>query len=303
MKLGTRGSRLALAQSGQVAQAMKAANEGLEIETVPITTAGDRSHESGDKSRYVKEIELALIAGEVDLAVHSAKDLPGVEVDGLEIVATPQRADARDLFIGEAGSTDEIREGSRIGTSSIRRKAQLKAIRPDLVVGDLHGNVDTRLRRQLDGDFDGIVLAVAGLERLGLDYGAGFVFEIEDLVPAPGQGALVVQIRETDEDIRQLAVKIGDRESHICLRAERAVARELGATCNTPLGVHAAICDSVLTVSAFAGTDDGNRWIRDQVTGDPSDPDSLGKRCAKRLVAAGAIEMLQITSDKGSAQK
>ena len=286
-----------------MAQALIAANEGLEVETVSITTAGDKGHNLGDKSRFVKEIEKALIAEEVDLAVHSAKDLPRAEVDGLELVATPQRADARDLFIGDAASIEKISEGSHIGTSSIRRKAQLMAIRPDLVIDDLRGNVDTRLGKQLSGEIDGIVLAVAGLERLGQDHGTGFVFEIEDLVPAPGQGALVVQTREADEDIRQLVEKIGDRGSYICLQAERTVARELGATCDTPLGVHAAICDNVLSVSTFIGTDDGSSWIRDQVTGDPSDPVSVGTRCAERLVGAGAMEMLRATSGKERAQQ
>ncbi len=292
LKIGTRRSQLALAQAELVVRALSESNRGLKVELVPIITTGDRDSEGEDKSRFVKEIEQALLDEEVDLAVHSAKDLPGEEVDGLKIAAVPKRNDARDMYLGQAESIEDIGRESCIGTSSLRRKAQLKAVRPDVETRELHGNIDTRLRRLEQGDFDGIVLAAAGLARLQINDVTGFAFELEELVPAPGQGSLAVQTRASDSDVSAVVEKINDPVSHSCLLAERTVVRELGATCSTPLGVHARIQENRLTISAFIGTADGSKWIRDQVTSDANEPISLGESFSERLVSAGAKKIL-----------
>lgn len=245
---------------------------------------------------------MALLAQEVDLAVHSAKDLPGEETKGLNIVAVPTRDDARDVYVGNASSIDDIPKGSRIGTSSLRRKAQLLASRPDLEIRELRGNIDTRLRMHSAGDFDGIVLAAAGMNRINVNDQPGFALTVEELVPAPGQGALALQARAGDAETQRLVEKIGDRRSWACLQAERTIVGELNATCSTPLGVYADFNREELVISTFIGQENGNRWIRDRVSGSPDDPLSLGKSCAQRLLGAGAEEILQTTRDEGAAE-
>jgi hydroxymethylbilane synthase len=240
-----------------------------------------------DKSRFVKEIEEALLAGEVDLAVHSAKDVPGELPDGLSIVGVPERADPRDALCG-AASLEQLPEGARVGTASLRRQAQLLAARPDLEVSELRGNVDTRLRKLADGQYDGIVLAAAGLARLGrADEGSPI-----DLTPAAGQGCLALEARADDEELAQLAAKLTDRDSLVCLTAERAVVTALDATCRTPIAVHARLSDGALVMDAFVGLPDGSVWIRDELEGDPEDPTGLGAELAERLILAGAGDVL-----------
>jgi hydroxymethylbilane synthase len=259
-----------------------------EVELVEITTTGDRSA-AGDKSRFVKEIEEALLREEVDLAVHSAKDVPGVLPDGLAIVGVPERADPRDALCGVA-SLDALAEGARVGTSSLRRRAQLLAVRPDLRVEDLRGNVDTRLRRLADGDYDALVLAAAGLARLGREEGEPL--SAEAMVPAPGQGSLALEARADDERIAALAAALTDRAALTSLTAERALVGQLDATCNTPLAAYAEHADGVLRLTAFAGLPDGGHWIRDSLDGDPADPAALGHAVADRMLGAGAAELL-----------
>jgi hydroxymethylbilane synthase len=294
IRLGTRGSALALAQARWVAERLPG-----EVTLVEITTAGDRGSRD-DKSRFVKEIEEALLAGEVDLAVHSAKDVPGELPEGLSIVGVPAREDPLDALCG-AGSLDSLREGAVVGTSSVRRRAQLLALRPDLSVRELRGNVDTRLRRLAEGDFDAIVLARAGLIRLGRgDEGA----PLAELVPAPGQGCLVLEARSDDEAAREAAAALTDGDALAALTAERAVVTALEATCNTPIGAWArrdggappedgAPGDGkLLRLTAFVGLPDGSHWIRDDFAGDAADPAALGAEVASRLEAAGARELL-----------
>jgi hydroxymethylbilane synthase len=281
IRLGTRGSALALAQAELVAGWL-----ADEVELVPITTSGDRGSHS-DKSRFVKEIEEALLAGEVDLAVHSAKDVPADLPEGLSIVGVPERADARDVLCG-AESLDALGAGAVVGTASLRRRAQLLALRPDLEVRELRGNVDTRLRRLEQGDFDAIVLAAAGLERLGRDGGA----VLPELVPAPGQGSLALEARADDRDVVVAAAALTDRDALTSLTAERALVAALEATCHTPIGAHASLSDSALSLTAFVGLPDGSHWIRDSLAGDPEDPATLGLDVGERLLAAGARELL-----------
>jgi hydroxymethylbilane synthase len=291
VRLGTRGSTLALAQARIVTRALEAAEPGLSVELVEITTSGDRGAPVGDKSRFVKEIEEALLAGEIDMAVHSAKDLPGVLPEGLAIVGVPEREDARDALCG-AASLDDLPSGASVGTSSLRRRAQLLAERPDLVVSDLRGNVDTRLRKLAEGEYDAVVLAMAGLKRLGR---AGAAAPLPELTPAPGQGCLALEARREDERAAKLASRVTDAEALTCLTAERAVVERLEATCYTPVAAY-ALLDGALELRAFVGSPDGSTWIRDALTGDAADPAALGREVADRLLSAGAAEVLALRS-------
>ncbi len=286
MRIGTRGSALALAQAGAVADAVGG-------ELVVVSTTGDRARaavdtrEPGlDKGRWVSELERALLDGEVDLAVHSAKDVPIDTAAGTALLAPPPRADARDALCG-ASSLDDVGAGGRVGTASLRRRAQLLALRPDLEVAELRGNVDTRLRRLADGDFDAIVVAMAGLERLGR---AGEGTPLDDLVPAAGQGVLALQARAGDAEVADRVAKLSDGGSFATLLCERAVVRGLDADCDTPLGAHAVARDGVLALRAFVGRPDGSAWVRDELAGD--DPAALGGEVARRLLAAGAADVL-----------
>jgi hydroxymethylbilane synthase len=298
MRLGTRGSALALAQAESVSRALG----GLEL--VTIETAGDRAptapgreaEEAGglvvDKSRFVKEIEEALLAGEVDLAVHSAKDLPSEIPDGLELVGVGEREDPADAYCGEASSVGDVREGARIGTSSLRRASQLLALRDDLEVVELRGNVDTRLRKLAEEELDGIVLAAAGLRRLGRDDEIAFRFGEEEMTPAAGQGTLALEARTGDREAAAAAATITDEAALVELTAERAAIGRLDASCNTPVGIRARLERDRLEVTGFAGTPDGGRWVRDALWGDASQPGSLGEELAERMLAAGAREVL-----------
>ncbi len=290
MRIGSRGSALALAQAEHVADLVGSAADA-EVEVVPIATSGDRGAPVGDKSRWVKELEAALLAGEIDVAVHSAKDVPIELPDGLALVAVPERVDARDALCG-AASLDALPEGARVGTSSLRRAAGLRALRPDLDVVALRGNVDTRLRKLADGDCDAIVLAVAGLLRLGRVDAMGAA--LDALVPAPGQGTLVLEARAGDATVRAMTATVEDPHAAACLAAERALARALGASCHTPLGAHATLADDgAMTLRTFLGLPDGSAWLRDELE-DPLGvaPERLGEQVAERMRAAGADELL-----------
>jgi hydroxymethylbilane synthase len=283
MRLASRGSALALAQADHVAAALG----GAEIVTV---RSGDG--EPGDKSRFVRGVEQALLDGAADLGVHSAKDLPGELPDGLELVGVPGREEPADAFVGPAASLGEIPEGARLGTSSLRRRAQLLALREDIEVVPLRGNVDTRLKKLAAGDCDGVVLAVAGLARLSRADEIAFRFDLGDLTPAPGQGCLALEARADDAETAAAAARISDRGALVELTAERAAVGSLGASCETPVGVCARFDGSELVVQGFAGLPDGSEWLRDQVAGDPEQPAALGEALAERMSAAGAGDIL-----------
>ena len=288
MRIGTRGSGLALAQAGVVSNALGAGHE-----LVVITTTGDRDRAQLDKERWVRELDEALLRGDIDLAVHSAKDVPAHLPDGIVIAAVPLRAPAVDALCG-AGALAALAPGARVGTASQRRAAQLRALRDDLDVLELRGNVDTRLGRLHDGDFDAIVLALAGLERLGRDDEA--TGTLPELVPCAGQGALLLAARAGDEDVLAAAGALDDPDTRACLLAEREVVRGLDADCHTPMGAHATLdaANGTMTVSAFVGRVDGSAWLRDTLTAtDGRDaPERLGAEVARRLVGAGAHEVL-----------
>ena len=289
LRIGTRGSALALAQSGTVAESIGGA------ELVPIRTAGDEggaSAQGDDKSRFVREIERALLDGEVELAVHSAKDLPGELPDGLQLAGVPAREDPADAWIGDAGSLADVPEGAIVGTASLRRRSQLLAIRPDLEVVELRGNVDTRIRRLRERELDGIVLAAAGLRRLGREDEIAFRFGLDELIPAPGQGSLALEARSDDDATLAGAAAVTDREALIELTAERAAVAGLDASCDTPVGVCARHADGVLVLRGFAGLPDGTEHVTERVEGDPDQPVALGEALVERMAAAGALELL-----------
>ena len=281
MRIGTRGSALALVQARWVAQRL-----GGDSEIVEITTLGDRGADALDKSRWVSELERALLDGRIDVAVHSAKDVPTELPEGLELVAVPPREDPYDVICGAPGLA-ALAPGARVGTSSLRRRAQLRAAREDLTVVELRGNVDTRLRKLAAGDADAVVLAGAGLARLGRAQEAGGV--LAQFVPAAGQGALALEAR-TDTGIAPALAAVSDPVATMCVGAERALVHALGASCHTPVGAHARRHeDGTVTITGWVGLPDGSQWLCDELTGDPG---IVGARCAERLLAAGAGALL-----------
>jgi len=284
VRIATRGSALALAQAGQVAELLGGA------ELVEVSSDG----EPGDKSRFVRGVERALLNGDAEIGVHSAKDLPAELTEGLMLAAVPEREDPRDAWIGAGSSLEDVPEGARVGTASLRRRAQLLAARPDLEVRELHGNVDTRLRRLAEGDLDAIVLAVAGLRRLGRAEEIAFALPEESMTPAAGQGSLVLQIREDDEATLRAVDPLVEEAALRELTAERAAVTLLQATCASPIGVHARVDaqGDRMRIDAFVGLPDGSEWVRDRVEGDSVEPTLLGAELAQRLLATGARDIL-----------
>lgn len=277
IRVGTRGSALALAQATWVGERL-----GEPFELVTIEAAGPVD----DKSRWVSGLERALLADEIDVAVHSAKDVPAELAEGLCLVAIPAREDPRDAICG-ASSLGALPVGARVGTSSLRRAAQIRAVRDDLEVVELRGNVDTRLRKLASGKCEALVLAVAGLVRLGrLDAVDGV---LDELVPAAGQGALALEARPGRVPVSGLV----DVHATACVTAERELTRALGASCNTPVGAFARVIGThppgELELTGWVGRPDGSAWVRDQLRGAP---DGLGALVADRLLAVGAAEML-----------
>jgi len=295
IRLGSRGSPLAVAQATSVRKGLEELGE--EVEVITIRTSGDErpggapapAPENEDKARFVKEIEEALLREEIDVAVHSAKDVPSLLPDGLAIVGVPRRVDARDALCGP-GSIAALPDGAVVGTASLRRRAQLLAVRPDLDVREMRGNVDTRLRRLAEGSCDALVLAAAGLLRLGREEGEPI--PEENMTPAPGQGCLVLEARARDAATSELAARLTDQDALVALTAERALVEGLAATCRTPMGAHARLRGDELVLDAFAGLPDGSEWIRDSATGEVGDPAALGRTVTERMLAAGARELL-----------
>lgn len=286
LRVGTRGSKLALAQARAAAQPLG------EFELIEISTSGDEG-KGADKSRFVDGLEGALRDGTIDLAIHSAKDLPGEMSPGLEIAATTLREDPTDAVISaaEAESIEDLPEGARVGTSSLRRTAQLLARRPDLVPVEIRGNVDTRLDKLRAGEIDALILASAGMRRLGRGEEISFSLDPHSFTPSPGQGTVAFQARSADPAAERAAA-VGDPDSEAELLCERAAARRLEADCDSCFGVLAQLDGEVLKARAWCGVPDGSDWIADAIDGDATDPSGLGERVAERLLAAGARELL-----------
>lgn len=281
MRLGTRGSALALAQAELVAAALRSSGAAGEVEIVTITTSGDTDAATGDKSRWVDAIEAALTAGDIDLAIHSAKDVPGTGqlAAGMQLGAVLPRTNPADVLIG-AGSLHELPHEARVGTSSLRRGSQLLAERPDLQIVELRGNVPTRLAKLDAGDADAIVLAAAGLERLGLADRIGCVLDPAVFVPAPGQGILALEGAE-------LPHALIDAEAQTALTVERRVVEGLGATCETPVGSY----DDGVSLHVYVGTPDGRSCLRDTVTAPTAE--ERGTLALERLELLGARALLE----------
>jgi hydroxymethylbilane synthase len=292
LRLATRGSKLALAQARAVAELLGGA------ELIEASSDG----EPGDKSRFVRAVEQELLEGRAEIGVHSAKDLPAALPEGLVIAGVPAREPAADAWVGKGDSFDEVSAGSRIGTSSLRRRAQLLAARADLEVTGLHGNVDTRLRRLSEGELDAIVLAAAGLRRLGREDEISFLLDPQQMTPAAGQGALALQAREDDAEARDAAAALNDEAALVELTAERAAVAALDASCNTPIGIHARHAGDRVAIAGFAGLPDGSEWVRDRLDGEAEDPGALGVELARRMIAAGAGEILERAERQATGQ-
>jgi hydroxymethylbilane synthase len=298
VRLGTRGSALARAQADLVRRALEARHPGLAVDLVVIRTSGDRTERgplppTGLKGLFVKEIEDALVAGTVDAGVHSMKDLPARLAPSLVVGAVPARAPAHDVLIGAGdGGLRGLPPGTRIGTGSVRRRAQILARRRDLAVTPLRGNVDTRLRRWREGDFDALLLAAAGLARLGIVEPAAAPLSAAEFLPPVGQGALALECRTDDARTRELLATIEEPAAATAVAAERAFLVGLGGDCNTPLAAHATVAGSAVTLRGMVTDLDGRRWLEDELSGPAAEAPAVGAALAERLLAAGAREIL-----------
>lgn len=303
LRLATRSSPLAVAQAGQVARLLGAAGYESELvriapaeEAGPVAAGDDGGSETtpSDKGRFVRGVEQALLDARADIAVHSAKDLPSDLMPGLVIAGTPTRAAASDAWIpAQDAAPGEIPRDARVGTSSHRRRSQLLAVRPDLVIEELRGNVDTRLRLVAERGLDGAVLATAGLERLGRQNVIGFRFDSAAMLPAAGQGALALEVRQGNEEAAKAVDAISDSASLAELTAERALVAVLEADCDTPVAALAVVENGQLTIEAYAGSGDGSDWIRDRVIGSATNAVKLGTELAERMLSAGAAEVMK----------
>jgi hydroxymethylbilane synthase len=293
IRIGTRGSLLALAQ----ARAVAAALEGVETELIAMRTEGDRLAEArlavvGGKGLFVREIEEALLRGDIDVAVHSLKDLPADQPPGLTLAAFPRREDARDVLVARRPATlATLPPGARVGTSSPRRRALLLARRPDLAVEPIRGNVDTRLRKLAAGDCDAVVLAAAGLHRLALAPEHGSLLDPEEFVPAVGQGIIAVQARADDRVTLGALTGVDDAATHACALAERAYLARLGASCNTPMAAYARLTLGALHMSAVVAGEDGRRVLRASATAPVAEAARLGRGLAETLLDRGAADV------------
>jgi hydroxymethylbilane synthase len=300
LRIATRKSKLALWQAKHVAALLRQAHPGIEIELVPLTTKGDAIQDRslaaiGGKGLFIKELEVAMQESRADLAVHSMKDVPADVPAEFEIAAVLERADARDALIARNGVTrlEDLEHGARVGTSSLRRQAQLRAARPDLRIEMLRGNVDTRLRRLDAGDLDAILLACAGLVRLGLASRISARLDPKLCLPAVGQGIIGIECRGADTRTRELLQALEDHRTRRVLEAERAFAARLAGSCTSPIAAFAELHADSLTLEGLVAEPDGSRVLRDSVQGSGAHSAALGGQLADRLLAAGAGELLE----------
>jgi hydroxymethylbilane synthase len=294
LRLATRKSALALWQTEHVASRLRAAHPGLVVELVPMTTRGDRIVDRplaqvGGKGLFLKELEEAMLAGEADAAVHSLKDVP-MDLEGpFALPAILERADPFDAFVSaKFGDLDALPKGATVGTSSLRRQAQLRARRPDLVCEDLRGNVNTRLKKMEDGGYDAIILACAGLERLGLSRYIRHRLDAPSWLPAVAQGAIAVEAREGDAGVHALLAVLDHAPTATCVRAERAMNRQLHGSCQLPVAGYATLDGGILSLEGLVGSAKTGRLVRASAVGKAHDPEGLGRLVAAELRLAGA---------------
>jgi hydroxymethylbilane synthase len=296
--IATRESALAMWQARHVKERLEEAHPGIVIDLLAMTTEGDRKLDAslakiGGKGLFVKELENALARGDADIAVHSMKDVPMALLEGHVIGAIPERADPRDAFLSNRyRDLDALPAGARIGTSSLRRESQLRALRSDLAVEPLRGNVPTRLRKLDEGQYDAILLAAAGLKRLGLADRITAVLSTEVSLPAPGQGAIGIECREDRDDLRRLLAPLDHAATALAVRAERALARTLAGSCNVPLAAYAEVTGGTMRLRGFVGAPDGARTARAMVEGPADEAEHHGAVLAERLREIGAGEIL-----------
>jgi len=298
LRIATRRSRLALWQAEHVAALLRAAHDGLEVELVPMVTEGDRIldralAEVGGKGLFIKELEVAMYEGRADLAVHSMKDVPADLPEGMTLACVLERADPHDAFVSNRyPRLDALPQGARVGTSSLRRQCQLRHARPDLEVIQLRGNVDTRLRKLDEGHYDAILLAAAGLKRLGLDERIASVVPSEASLPAVGQGIIGIECRAEDATTQQLVGALEHLPTRTCLEAERAFAARLQGSCQSPVAGFAELDGDRLRLRGLVGAPDGSRVFADEAHGTAAEAAALGDRLASRLLEAGAGPLL-----------
>ncbi len=298
LRIATRKSPLALWQSEHVATALRAAHPGLQVALVPMSTRGDEVLDRslaaiGGKGLFLKELEIAMQRGDADCAVHSLKDVPMELEPGFELPAILPRADYADAFISNhhAGIAS-LPPGAVVGTSSLRRQAQLRALRPDLQLRDLRGNVNTRLAKLDSGDYDAIVLACAGLQRLGFESRIRSRLVVPDWLPAPAQGAITIECRDDQPDVASLCAALDDADTRTCVEAERAMNRALHGSCHVPVAGYAALDGEMLSLRGMVGSAEDGRSVRALRSGRADDPAGLGRAVAEALLDQGAAEFL-----------
>ena len=298
--IGSRGSRLALWQAEKIKDGLLSLNPGLQIQIKIIKTTGDVKSDPlsviGGKGVFTKELEEALLDKRIDIAVHSLKDLPTIIPEGLAISAICEREDPRDALVlrkySEIGSLHELPPGAVVGTSSQRRLSQLKALRRDVVVKDLRGNVDTRVRKLDEGQYDALILASAGLIRLGLRERISAPIAIDEILPAVGQGAIAIETRANDEVAVAATKKLNHRATEVACLAERAFLRGLGGGCQFPIAAHAMVDGEVLTLEGLVAKPDGKEILRNRTSGSANDPEQIGSQLAQQLLEQGAGDLL-----------
>ena len=297
--IGTRSSKLALWQADYVADCLKKEYPGLQVEKKLMTTKGDKILDAplakiGGKGLFTKELEEEMLSGGIDIAVHSLKDMPTEVPEGLIIAAITKRADPGDAVVSlKYGHFADLPKGAKVGTSSLRRKAQLLHARPDLNIQDLRGNVNTRLRKLEEENFDAIVLAVAGLTRLGFAERITEVLPREMMLPAVGQGALAIEARGDDEELLQMLSFLNDEDMVCCAGGERAFLSKVEGGCQVPVGVFGSVVEGRLKLEAVIASLDGSRLYRDELTGPKAEAERLGRELAEKLLAAGGLEIMQ----------
>ena len=300
VRIGTRKSQLALWQANYIANLINQIH-GVEVELVKITTSGDKILDVplakiGGKGLFVKEIEDALLKGEIDIAVHSLKDVPTQLPDGLDIVAITEREDPRDAFLSvKYKSLQDLPTGAVVGTSSLRRKSQIMKMRSDLTIRDLRGNVDTRIRKLEEGQYDAIILAYAGLKRLGLDSKVSYIFSPQEMIPAVCQGFLGIEARVDDERIKKILEPINNQESFVISTAERSFLKTLEGGCQVPLGAYCEIKEGYINITGFIADLEGKTFIKESLSEkliDTNQAEDLGQKLANILLEKGGKEIL-----------
>ncbi len=298
LRIATRKSPLALWQANHVRDALLARNPGLEVELVTMTTQGDKILDTplakvGGKGLFVKELETGMLEGRADLAVHSMKDVPVEFPEGLGLAAILPREDPRDALISnEYSSIETLPEGARVGTSSLRRQCQLRRLRPDLVVLDLRGNVNTRLAKLDKGDYDAILLAAAGVKRMGWEARITELLVPEQFIPAIGQGAIGIEIRVNDARVQALVEALNDGQTATRIRAERSLNEALQGGCQVPIAGYSEISHGVIVLRALVGRPDGSEMVQGVISGRPEDAEELGRVLAEDLLSRGARQIL-----------